>query len=118
VPAAFGLSASSVSRRCIRGRALHLQTLCERRLDGDEFVAVVLDGKTFEPSIGVTSCSMMFSPSRDDATDHGNRLPQRMTARQHGNLGLVSCLFHRLLPDGFVKAVTTLFFRQRVTAMA
>ena len=45
--AAFGLSASSVSRRFIRASARHLQTLCERRLEGDEFVAVVLDGKTF-----------------------------------------------------------------------
>lgn len=47
VPAAFGLSASSVSRRFIRASARHLQTLGERRLDRDEFVAVVLDGKTF-----------------------------------------------------------------------
>lgn len=47
VPEAFGLSASSVSRRFIRASARHLQTLCERRLDGGEFVALVLDGKTF-----------------------------------------------------------------------
>jgi hypothetical protein len=47
VPEAFGLSASSVSRRFIRASARHLQTFCERRLDGDEFVALVLDGKTF-----------------------------------------------------------------------
>jgi len=47
VPAAFGLSASSVSRRFIRASARHLQTLGERRLDQDTFVAVVLDGKTF-----------------------------------------------------------------------
>jgi transposase-like protein len=47
VPPAFGLSASSVSRRFIRASARHLQTLCERRLDGDTFVALVLDGKTF-----------------------------------------------------------------------
>ena len=47
VPTAFGLSASSVSRRFIRASARHLQTLCERRLDRDEFVALVLDGKTF-----------------------------------------------------------------------
>ena len=47
VPEAFGLSASSVSRRFIRASARHLQTLCERRLDRDEFVALVLDGKTF-----------------------------------------------------------------------
>ena len=47
VSEAFGLSASSVSRRFIRASAHHLQTLCERRLDRDEFVALVLDGKTF-----------------------------------------------------------------------
>ena len=47
VPAAFGLSASTVSRRFIRASARALRTLCERRLDGEEFVAVVLDGKTF-----------------------------------------------------------------------
>ena len=47
VPDAFGLSASRVSRRFIRASARHLQTFCERRLDRDEFVAVVLDGKTF-----------------------------------------------------------------------
>jgi transposase-like protein len=47
VPEAFGLSASSVSRRFIRASARQLQTLCERRLDQDEFVALVLDGKTF-----------------------------------------------------------------------
>jgi len=46
LPEAFGLSASSVSRRFIRASARHLRTLCERRLDQDEFVAVVLDGKT------------------------------------------------------------------------
>lgn len=47
VPEAFGLSASSVSRRFIRASARHLQTLCERRLEGQTFVALILDGKTF-----------------------------------------------------------------------
>ena len=47
VPPACGLSASSVSRRFIRASARHLQTRCERRLDGDACVARVLDGKTF-----------------------------------------------------------------------
>ena len=47
VPEAFGLSASSVSRRFIRASTRALRTLCERRLDRDEFVALVLDGKTF-----------------------------------------------------------------------
>jgi transposase-like protein len=47
VPAAFGLSPSTISRRFIRASARQLRALCERRLDGYEFVALLLDGKTF-----------------------------------------------------------------------
>lgn len=47
VPEAFGLSASSVSRRFIRASAKQLQALHERRLDGYDVVALLLDGKTF-----------------------------------------------------------------------
>lgn len=47
VPEAFGLSASSVSRRFIRASAQQLQALQERRLDGYDVVALVLDGKAF-----------------------------------------------------------------------
>jgi transposase-like protein len=47
VPEAFGLSASSVSRRFIRASAKQLQALQERRLDAYDLVAVLLDGKTF-----------------------------------------------------------------------
>jgi putative transposase len=47
VPEAFGLSASSVSRRFIRASAKQLQALQERRLDGYDLVALLLDGKTF-----------------------------------------------------------------------
>ena len=47
VPAAFGLSSSTVSRRFIRASAKKLQTLHERALSDYDFVAVVLDGKTF-----------------------------------------------------------------------
>jgi transposase-like protein len=47
VPEAFGLSASSVSRRFIRASAKQLQALQERRLDEYDFVALLLDGKTF-----------------------------------------------------------------------
>jgi transposase-like protein len=47
VPEAFGLSSSTVSRRFIRASARKLQQLAERRLDGDECVALFLDGKTF-----------------------------------------------------------------------
>jgi putative transposase len=47
VPEAFGLAPSTVSRRYIRASARQLQALLERRLDGYDLVALVLDGKTF-----------------------------------------------------------------------
>jgi transposase-like protein len=47
VPEAFGLSRSSISRRYVYATARKLQALQERRLDRDEFVALILDGKTF-----------------------------------------------------------------------
>ena len=47
VPEAFGLSASTVSRRFIRASARQLAALQTRRLDGFDLVALVLDGKTF-----------------------------------------------------------------------
>ena len=47
VPEAFGLSASSVSRRFVRASAGALQELSERRLEGEDIVGLVLDGKTF-----------------------------------------------------------------------
>jgi transposase-like protein len=55
VPEAFGLSASSVSRRFIRASARELQRLLERRLDTEKFVAVVIDGKTFAEDGMVTA---------------------------------------------------------------
>jgi len=47
VPEAFGLAPSTVSRRYIRASARQLQALSERRLDGYDLVALLLDGKTF-----------------------------------------------------------------------
>jgi len=47
VPQAFGLSASTVSRRYIKASAAKLAELCERRLEGHDLVALFLDGKTF-----------------------------------------------------------------------
>jgi putative transposase len=47
VPQAFGLSASTVSRRFIRASAQKLQALHERPLKDYDFVALFLDGKTF-----------------------------------------------------------------------
>jgi len=47
VPSAFGLSASTVSRRFIQASAKQLQALQERDLSAYDVVALVLDGKTF-----------------------------------------------------------------------
>jgi putative transposase len=47
VPQAFGLAKTSVSRRFIRASARALRHLTERRLDDREWLALVLDGKTF-----------------------------------------------------------------------
>ncbi len=47
VPEAFGLRASTISRRFIRASARQLAALQTRRLDGFDLVALVLDGKTF-----------------------------------------------------------------------
>jgi transposase-like protein len=47
VPEAFGLSGSAVSKRYIRASARQLKRLCERRLEGYDFVALLLDGKIF-----------------------------------------------------------------------
>jgi putative transposase len=47
LPAAFGLSPSSVSRRFIRVSARKLRAFLARGLDGYDLVAIVLDGKTF-----------------------------------------------------------------------
>ncbi len=47
VPEAFGMSGSTVSRRYIRASARQLKKLCERRLEGYDFVVLILDGKAF-----------------------------------------------------------------------
>lgn len=59
VPEAFGLSASSVSRRFKRASARKLRELLERPLDHYDLVALILDGKTFAEdemvaAVGVT----------------------------------------------------------------
>jgi transposase-like protein len=47
VPEAFGLSGSTISKRYIRASARGLKRLCERRLENYDFVALLLDGKSF-----------------------------------------------------------------------
>lgn len=47
IPGALSLSPSAVSRRFIRASEKKLRELQERRLDGYDFVAIVMDGKSF-----------------------------------------------------------------------
>lgn len=47
IPEAFSLSPSTVSRRYIRASSRKLKELMERRLEGYDFVSVVMDGKQF-----------------------------------------------------------------------
>jgi putative transposase len=59
IPEALSLSPSTVSRRYIRASMRKLREIMERRLDGYDFVAIVIDGKTFGDdeiimAIGVT----------------------------------------------------------------
>lgn len=60
VPEAFGLKGSTVSRRFIRASARQLKRVCERRLEGYDFVVLIVDGKSFGSdgmviALGVTS---------------------------------------------------------------
>ncbi len=61
VPEAFGLSASTVSRRFIRASARKLRELQDRRLEGYDLVAVLLDGKTFAADAMVTAVGVTLT---------------------------------------------------------
>ena len=47
VPEVFGISPSSLSRRFIEATEEKLKAFQERRLEGEEFVALFIDGKSF-----------------------------------------------------------------------
>ena len=61
VPEAFGLSASTVSRRFTRASARKLQELSERRLEGYDLVTLLLDGKTFAEDEMVTAVGVTIT---------------------------------------------------------
>ncbi len=61
VPSAFGLSASTVSRRFIQASAKQLQALQERDLGAYDVVALVLDGKTFAQDSMVTALGVTLT---------------------------------------------------------
>lgn len=60
VPEAFGLSSSNISRQFIRASRKKLKALMERDFSGEDFVVILLDGKSFATdqlitALGVTS---------------------------------------------------------------
>ena len=61
VPEAFGLSASTVSRRFTRASGRKLRELLERRLDRYDLVALLLDGKTFAEDAMVTAVGVTIT---------------------------------------------------------
>ena len=61
VPEAFGLSASTVSRRFTRASGRKLRELMERRLDRYDLVALLLDGKTFAEDAMVTAVGVTIT---------------------------------------------------------
>jgi putative transposase len=61
VPEAFGLSASTVSRRFKRASGRKLRELMERRLESYDLVALLLDGKTFAEDEMVTAVGVTIT---------------------------------------------------------
>lgn len=61
VPEAFGLSASTVSRRYKRASARQLQELMEREFEKHDLVALFLDGKTFAEDTMVVALGVTLS---------------------------------------------------------
>jgi hypothetical protein len=64
VPEAFGLSASTVSRRYIKASTAKLAELRERRLEGYDLVALFLDGKTFAADTMVIALGVTVSGAK------------------------------------------------------
>lgn len=85
VPAAFGLSASSVSRRFIRASAQALKAFSERRLEQDDVVVLVLDGKTFADDSMVLALGGLRTGEKKLLG--GGRRPRRMPRSARSSCG-------------------------------
>jgi putative transposase len=121
VPTAFGLRASSVSRRLIRASAQRLQALQERRLEPYDFVALVLDGKTFAEDEMVIALGITVTGEKvllgfvQTATENEQvcaaflrELVERGLKTEHGLLGVIDGA------KGLRKALQTVFGSQAV----
>jgi transposase-like protein len=91
VPQAFGLSASTTSRRFRRASRRALAALQERRLSGEAIVAVVLDGKTFADDAMVVAVGVL-------ATGEKRILGMVQTATE--NRPVCAAFLRRLLERG------------------
>jgi putative transposase len=121
VPAAFGLSPSSISRRFIRASALALQTVRERRLDGEAFVVLFLDGKTFAEdalvlALGITRQGAkkilgVVQTATENETSCAQFLRELVARGLRTDQGLLCVLDGA---KGLRKAVQTVFGRQAV----
>ncbi len=121
VPEAFGLSASSVSRRFIRASARALKALSERRLDQEDFVVLFLDGKTFAEdrmviALGITQRGekkllgfvQTATENEDVCAGFLRSLVERGLRTDHGLLCVIDGA------KGLRKAIHTVFGRQAV----
>ena len=95
VPAAFGLSRSTVSRRFIRASARHLAALQERRLDGEEWIALFLDGKRFAEDALVIAIGV---------TRTGTKVPLGFVQTATENRATCAAFLRRLIERGFAPA--------------
>ena len=85
VPAAFGLSPSSVSRRYVKGTARKLAEFQERFLEGYDLVALFLDGKSFADeeiiiALGVTLDGQKIPLGFVQAATENERICRRFLA--------------------------------------
>ncbi len=121
VPEAFGLSASSVSRRFIRTSARALKELSERQLDQEDLVVLILDGKTFAEdrmviALGITrrgekkilGVVQTATENEPVCADFLRSLVERGLRTDHGLLCVIDGA------KGLRKAIQTVFGRQAV----
>jgi transposase-like protein len=121
VPEAFGLSASSVSRRFIRASAQRLKAFSARRLEQDDVVVLVLDGKTFADDSMVLALGILRTGEKkllgfvqtatENETTCAELLRGLVTRGLRTDQGLL-CVIDGA--KGLRKAIDTVFGRQAV----
>jgi len=116
VPQAFGVSAGTVSRRFVHASAHQLRQLMQRRLEGYEIVALVLDGKALADAqmvvaLGITTGGQKIilgfvesaSENSQVCIDFLRQLVERGLSYQSGLLVVIDGA------KGFRKAITAVF---------